>query len=64
MDEYNKKLVQYVAKSIDDVCPYEDANLKRMYHLGLMQGFIAKLIVEDNKNLYLFKKVIEEKKNG
>jgi hypothetical protein len=63
MDDYSKKLVQYLAKSIDDVCPYEDANLQRLYHLGFMQGFIAKMIIQDNKNLHIFQKVIEELKD-
>jgi hypothetical protein len=63
MDDYKTKLVQYVAKTIDDVCPYEEKDLQRMYHLGFMQGFIAELILQDNKNLHLFKKIIEESKN-
>ena len=49
MDDHKKKLVQFVAKSIDNVCPYEDVNLQRMYHLGFMQAFIAEMILQDNK---------------
>ena len=63
MDDYKKNLVQFLAKSIDDVCPYKDSHLQRLYHLGFMQSFISELILQDNKNLHIFKKIIEELKN-
>ena len=51
-------------RSIDDVCPYDDAGRQRLYHIGFMQALLARLMVDDNRNLNEFKKVIQEIKDG
>lgn len=64
MDEHKERLRLYIERSIHDVCPYEDKDLQIAYHTGFLQGFLVRLILKDSKNLDLFKKVIEERKNG
>jgi len=63
MNDHQEKIRLYIARSVQDVCPYEDKNLQLAYQLGFMQGVMVRMILMDNKNLSLFKKIIEENKN-
>jgi hypothetical protein len=64
MDEYQEKILLYIQRSVQNVCPYEEKDLQVAYQLGFMQGVMVRMILMDNKNLSLFKKIIEENKNG
>ena len=59
-----ERYIKYIGESIDDVCPYGDAIRQRMYHIGFMRAIIARLMLEDNRNYYIFKKTIEEVLDG
>jgi len=63
MNDHQEKIRLYIGRSVQDVCPYEDKNLQLAYQLGFMQGVMVRMILMDNKNLSLFKKIIEENKN-
>ena len=56
------KYIKYIEQSIDEVCPYEDANHQRLYHIGFMQAVLARLMSEDSRNIEIFKKIIEKRK--
>ena len=64
MDDYQEKLRLYIERSIQNVCPYEDKDLQVAYQVGFLQGVMIRMILMDNKNLSLFKKIVEENKNG
>ena len=64
MDDYKEKLRLYIERSIHDVCPYEDKELQVAYHLGFAQGVMVRMFLMDNKNMALFKKIIEENRSG
>ena len=58
------KYIKYISESIDNVCPYDDANRQRLYHIGFMQAILARLMREDSKNLHIFKQTIEKVEDG
>ena len=62
--DYKENLRLIIERSIDNVCPYEDQDLQKMYHIGFMQSLLVELFLRDNANQQLFKKLIEEKKRG
>ena len=58
------RYMQYVEKEVGGVCPFTDMDRVRMYHIGFMQAVLARLLLEDNRNLHIFQKIIEEVKDG
>ena len=64
MDDHKEKLRLYIERSVCNVCPYEDKDLQVAYQVGFLQGVMIRMILMDNKNLSLFKKIVEENKNG
>ena len=58
------RYMKYVEKEIGDVCPFTDKDRVRMYHIGFMQAVLARLLLEDNRNLHIFQKIIEEVEDG
>lgn len=43
------QLVEYIQRSIADVCPYENEHLKRLYHIGFLSSLLADLMYSDSK---------------
>lgn len=62
--DYKENLRLIIERSIDNVCPYEDPDLQKMYHIGFMQSLLVSLFLKDSDNQQLFRKLIEEKKRG
>lgn len=60
MDDHKEKLRKFIERSIHDVCPYEDIDLQKAYHIGFLQGVLIRLFLSDSKNIDLFKKVIKD----
>lgn len=58
------RYMQYVEKEVGGVCPFTDKDRVRMYHIGFMQAVLARLLLEDNRNLHIFQKIIEEVEDG
>lgn len=59
-----EKYIKYIEQNIDDVCPYEDADRQKLYHIGFMQAVLSRLLLEDNRNLEIFKTTIQRIKDG
>ena len=56
--------MEYVEKEVGGVCPFTDKDRVRMYHIGFMQAVLARLLLEDNRNLHIFQKIIEAVEDG
>ena len=58
------RYMEYVEKEVGGVCPFTDKDRVRMYHIGFMQAVLARLLLEDNRNLHIFQKIIEAVEDG
>ena len=48
-----------IAQGIDQVNPYSDPDLATQYELGLLRAILAQCILNDNKNEWIFDRVVE-----
>ncbi len=52
--------VTFIQKSVDSVCPHKgNENLHRLYHVGFLVGYLAKILERDPYNVREFKQHIE-----
>ena len=64
MDYEHEDYVKYIQQMVESICPYEDEQLRRLYHAGFLASYLAKQLEKDPWNLREFKQYIEEIKQS
>ena len=60
MDYSHQDYVNYIQRMIENICPYEDERLRRLYHAGFLASYLAKQMERDPYYLRVFKRHIDE----
>ena len=51
--------VNFIQQAVDRVCPYEDERLKRLYHVGFLASYLARIMEHEPERVAMFRLQIE-----
>ena len=60
----HEKYVNYIQQSVQLACPYEDDNLRRLYHAGFLASYLASMFERDPWYFREFQRHIRDTKNS
>lgn len=58
MNPRKQELIEYIQRSINSICSYENEHTKRLYHIGFLSSILADLMYTDSMTLDKFKQRI------
>jgi len=56
----HKDLAEWIQRSINEICPYEDESVKRLYFVGFLSSYLASLMMNDSQEFYRFKNKMDK----
>ena len=60
MNPRKQELIEYIQRSINSICSYENEHTKRLYHIGFLSSILADLMYTDSMTLDKFKRRVQK----